>query len=103
MADVWAAGNAYEPYVGRWSRVVAREFIEWLAVPPGARWVDVGCGTGALSTTILSATSPDQLRGIDASAAYVSFVRDRLADSRAEFAVADAQRLPFPSASADAA
>src|SRR4051794_17378883 len=52
-ADIWATGAAHEPYVGRWSRLVAREFIQWLAVPPESRWLDVGCGTGALSQTIL--------------------------------------------------
>ena len=43
--DAWDSGDAYEPYVGRWSRLVAPEFLEWLAVPPGGRWLDVGCGT----------------------------------------------------------
>jgi len=56
--DTWASGTAYEPYVGRWSRLVAREFLAWLAIPPGACWLDVGCGTGALSQTILEVTSP---------------------------------------------
>ena len=46
---LWAAGEVYEPYVGRWSRLVARAFLDWLAVPEGRDWVDVGCGTGALS------------------------------------------------------
>ena len=38
--DSWASGAAYEPYVGRWSRLVAQEVIAWLAVaarPPLAR------------------------------------------------------------------
>ena len=48
-ADLWAAGDLYEPYVGRWSRAVAAEFLPRLGVPAGARWLDVGCGTGALS------------------------------------------------------
>src|SRR5215203_3657595 len=50
----WNSGDAYEPYVGRWSRLVAREFLGWLAVAPGGRWLDVGCGTGALAETILA-------------------------------------------------
>jgi hypothetical protein len=45
-ADVWASGDAYEPYVGRWSRAVARQFLAWLGMPPGGRWLEVGCGTG---------------------------------------------------------
>ena len=48
----WDSGDAYEPYVGRWSRLVAREFVKWLALPPGSRWLDVGCGTGALTQTL---------------------------------------------------
>lgn len=34
----------YEPYVGRWSRRVAQEFLNWLAVPPGSRWLDAEQG-----------------------------------------------------------
>jgi hypothetical protein len=50
--DRWAAGDLYEPYVGRWSRLVAREFLGWLSVPSGLDWLEVGCGTGALTETI---------------------------------------------------
>ena len=28
--DVWAAGKLYEPYVGRWSRLIAKELLRWL-------------------------------------------------------------------------
>lgn len=54
MADEWNDGAGYDSYVGRWSRRVAREFLRWLAVQPGSAWLDFGCGTGALSQTILS-------------------------------------------------
>ena len=53
-AAVWASGDAYEPFIGRWSRRGARELLAWLAVPAGRRWLDVGCGSGALSQTILA-------------------------------------------------
>src|SRR5919198_5704459 len=49
VGQVWASGDQYEPYVGRWSRLVAREFLAWIAVPPDSAWLDVGCGTGALT------------------------------------------------------
>ena len=49
--DTWSSGDAYEPYVGRWSRLVARDFLQWLDQPESLRWLDVGCGTGALSET----------------------------------------------------
>jgi 2-polyprenyl-3-methyl-5-hydroxy-6-metoxy-1,4-benzoquinol methylase len=57
-AEVWAVGGAYEPYVGRWSRLVAGGFVAWLEIADGAIWLDVGCGTGALSGTLLATASP---------------------------------------------
>jgi hypothetical protein len=50
--DVWASGDAYEPYVGRWSRLVARDFVDWLGIPAGGRWLDVGCGTSAAGQAV---------------------------------------------------
>lgn len=93
--DVWAVGDAYEPYVGRWSRLVAAELLDWLAVPPGARWLDVGCGTGALSRTILARAAPETVTGVDASTGFVQHAAARVAHPRASFRVGDAQALPF--------
>jgi ubiquinone/menaquinone biosynthesis C-methylase UbiE len=83
--DVWASGDAYEPYVGRWSRLVAGEFVAWLGVPTGERWVDVGCGTGALSQVILERGAPEWLSGIDASEGFVTYARRRVVDGRCDF------------------
>jgi SAM-dependent methyltransferase len=96
--DVWASGTAYEPYVGRWSRLVARKFLHWLAIPSGNRWLDVGSGTGALSQTILEVSSPAEITGIDPSETFIAFAREQLADHRVHFMVADAQALPLESA-----
>lgn len=102
VTDAWAAGDAYEPYVGRWSRLIARQFVAWLHLPPGFRWLDVGCGTGALSEIVLDAASPAAVVGTDASAAYVTYARSRIPDPRARFAVGDARALPVPSDAFDA-
>ena len=91
---VWDAGEAYEPYVGRWSRKVAREFLSWLAVPTESRWLDVGCGTGALSAIILERCSPAELVGVDSSEGFVAYARARVTDARARFAQGDALALP---------
>jgi SAM-dependent methyltransferase len=101
--DTWALGAAYEPYVGRWSRLVAKEFLSWLAVPPGKRWLDVGCGTGALSAMTLAMASPAQVDAVDRSEGYVGYAREHVKDPRVRFEVADAQALPSPSGSYDAA
>src|SRR5581483_4322252 len=91
--DNWANGEAYERYIGRWSRLVAREFLNWLAVPAGSRWLDVGCGTGALSQTILQLAKPSQIKGIDRSEGFVHFAREQVQDSRVQFDVGDAEVL----------
>ena len=102
-ASRWDDGGMYESYVGRWSRSVAREFLAWLDMPADADWLDVGCGTGALTQTILAQASPASARGIDRSPDFIEFARLHTADPRASFAVGDAQALPEPDAVADVA
>lgn len=101
--DVWASGDAYEQYVGRWSRLVAREFIRWLAVSEGRQWLDVGCGTGALSQTILSLADPKKVKGIDRSEQFIETALARVKHPYVEFATGDAQDLPVETESYDAA
>lgn len=101
-AKLWRQGDDYEPYVGRWSRPVVREFVAWLGVADGARWLDVGCGTGALTETVLALAAPAAITGIDQSADFVAFARGTNTDSRANFAVADAVALPFAAGELDA-
>lgn len=101
--DVWASGDRYEPYVGRWSRLVARDFVDWLGVPPGKRWLDVGCGTGALAQTVLDRAAPAAVLGIDPSEGFLASARRYVADTRARFEIADAQALPVADGAFDAA
>ena len=100
---LWASGDAYEPYVGRWSRLVAPEFIRWLDLPDEKQWLDVGCGTGALSQAILDMANPSKIKGVDRSEGFVEDVRHRLPDPRVEFELGDAQSLPVDSESFDTA
>lgn len=99
----WDDGGTYETYVGRWSRLVAREFLAWLGAPAHADWLDVCCGTGALTQTILAMATPVHVRGIDHSPDYIAFARMHTADPRASFAVGNAQALPEPDAVCDVA
>src|SRR6516164_1927977 len=101
--DVWTAGDAYEPFVGRWSRRAARELIAWLALAANSRWLDVGCGTGALTQTILTTAAPCEVLGVDPSEGFVAYARDHTQDSRAKFEVGNAQALPVANRSFDVA
>lgn len=103
VKDTWSSGAAYEPYVGRWSRLVAREFLAWLAVPSGQRWLDVGCGTGALVQAILGAAQPSAVTGVDLSEGFLAYARATTPDARARFLTGDAQDLPIESDAYDAA
>ena len=95
--DVWAHGDAYEAYVGRWSRQVAARFIRWLAIPDGRRWLDAGCGTGALTSAV---THPALIVGVDPSLGFLSgFVGD---GDRGIAVAGDATALPFPDGVFDA-
>ena len=102
-AGVWASGAAYEPYVGRWSRLVARAFVAWIGVPPGARWLDVGCGTGALAEVILEVAAPCEVVGVDPSEGFVAHAGTQVTDPRARFDVGDALALPSAAGAFDAA
>jgi SAM-dependent methyltransferase len=94
--DIWEVGGAYEAYVGRWSRRVAAVFVPGLAVAPRRNWLDVGCGTGALSAAVLARADPATIVGVDPSDGFLAGARTQIGDPRASFQVADAQSLPFP-------
>lgn len=100
--DVWAVGAAYEAYVGRWSRLVAREFVRGLGVPRRRRWLDVGCGSGALVDAIVENAEPEAVLGIDRSEPFVRHARATSTDARATFQAGDAQALPVEGARFDA-
>jgi SAM-dependent methyltransferase len=87
------AAEDYERLMGRWSRAIGNDFLDWLAPPAGARWLDVGCGTGAFSQLVLDRCSPKSVAGIDPAPAQIEHARSQSPDG--EFRVADAMALPF--------
>jgi SAM-dependent methyltransferase len=99
--DAWQAGDRYEAYMGRWSRQLAPRFVDWLGVADGLDWLDVGCGTGALSAAIIARCSPKSLLAVDPSEGFVAAASAALPDRRVEFRVGDAQALALESASRD--
>ena len=99
MSDAWQQGNPYERYVGRWSRCVAPPFLAWLDAPKGRRWLDIGCGTGALCAAVAEHCAPASITGVEPSEGFLKLARETLGD-RAELHVGNAASIPVGSASA---
>ncbi len=96
-------GEAYERMMGRWSRAAGEVFLEWLNLPRGLRWADIGCGTGAFTQLLLDRCAPREVQAIDPSADQIAFARTTSAAKAVNFRVGDAQSLPFGDGEFDAA
>lgn len=102
MNYTWASGDRYEQYMGRWSRLVAQPFLTWLAPATGGRWLDAGCGSGALSVLIAQHYAPSSLTVVDRSTAFVRATSLRV-DRQAWAVVGDILALPLPEVTVDMA
>jgi SAM-dependent methyltransferase len=69
---------------------------------PGGRWLDVGCGTGALTGVILETAEPAEVVGVDPSEGYVAYARRRFGEGPVRFEVGDARALPVDGGGFDA-
>jgi SAM-dependent methyltransferase len=103
VEKLFADGEAYARRMGRWGRVVGEVFLNWLSVPNGLRWIDVGCGNGAFTEVLIARCAPGAVSAVDPSEGMVSYARARAGAKLAEFRIADAQALPYPDRSFDAA
>jgi SAM-dependent methyltransferase len=92
--DRWAIGAAYEAYMGRWSRPLAKTFVEWLALEPRGHWLDVGCGTGALTGAICELGKPASVVACDPSGPFLEIASSTLPDKRVSFELGTGERLP---------
>jgi len=100
VSDTWEHGSPYEQYVGRWSRQVAPLFLSWLNIPGGRRWLDVGCGTGALCAAIMDQCSPSSVTGVEPSEGFLKTAKGNLA-GRAALHQGSATAIPLGDGSVD--
>lgn len=101
--DNWTTGEAYELFMGRWSKAVAAEFIRWLHPAAGWDWLEVGCGTGALTQAVLEHASPAFMLASDLSPQFLSFTRSTMPHPSLAFVTASAADLPLANERFDAA
>jgi SAM-dependent methyltransferase len=101
--NIFGDAEAYERFMGRWSRLAAPLLVDFAGVPDGARVLDVGSGTGALAFAIAKRDGRSRVVGIDPSQEYVAYANSKNPfPDRASFQVGDAQKLQFPDAVFDA-
>lgn len=100
VSDTWERGSPYEQYIGRWSRQVAPLFLAWLQQPAGLRWLDVGCGTGALSAAILDHCAPHSVAGAEPSEGFLQLAAQNLA-GRARLLAGNAAAIPLEDGACD--
>ena len=101
--EMFSDGAAYERLMGRWSSLVAEQFLDWLAAPKNLRWLDVGCGNGAFTETLIGRCAPASVMAIDPSEGQLTYARTRPAARLAEFRVGNVQALPLGDDRFDAA
>ncbi len=92
---LWSGGDAYDRYMGRWSRQIAPLFLDKLQVPADSEWTDIGCGTGVLSSAILDNCAPKRVAGIDPSEAFVEVAQSRVDDPRFKCLRGTGEALPY--------
>jgi len=98
---VAADGGGYELVMGRWSRRLARPFLDFVGVGASERVLDVGCGTGHLASAVLDVANPTEVHGVDLSHAYIDHAKANNHDPRLVFRVGDACALDYPGGSFD--
>jgi len=91
--DKWESGDPYEHFMGRWSKLMAPIFLNWLNLPSSLTWMDIGCGTGALSETIFQHYNPSHLTCIDPSEEFLNRAKVKL-NNNGEFFVGYATDIP---------
>ena len=98
---MFAEAEAYERFMGRWSRLLAPSLRDFSEVHEGDAVLDVGSGTGALAFAVRDATKTVHITGIDPSSAYIALAKGKNTDPRVQFTTGDAQALSFSDAKFD--
>jgi trans-aconitate methyltransferase len=70
-------GAGYEQMMGKWSRLAGDIFLDWLQAPAGLHWLDIGCGNGAFTETLIDRCAPSAISGIDPSEGQLLYARQR--------------------------
>src|SRR5262245_66047748 len=77
----------YERFIGRWGRAAGAIFLDWLAPPSGARWLDVGCGTGLFTELVVATRDPAAVCASGQAPGQIQNARSKVVAQRTDFPV----------------
>jgi ubiquinone/menaquinone biosynthesis C-methylase UbiE len=101
--QLFGDGKLYEWQMGRWSRLAGDVFIDWLKLPSGLAWLDVGCGNGAFTEALVARCAPSAVAAVDPSEGQLAYARQRPRAAMVDFRVGGGEALPFGDGSFDVA
>jgi ubiquinone/menaquinone biosynthesis C-methylase UbiE len=101
IISTFSDSDAYELQMGRWSRLLAEQFLDFVGTKDRARVLDVGCGTGSLTSAVAKRSNAKVICGVDRAAPFIEYAAKKNYDPRIEYRVGDASALPFPDGSFD--
>jgi ubiquinone/menaquinone biosynthesis C-methylase UbiE len=92
----------YDDFMGRWSRQVATQFLDWVGIERSLSWLDVGCGAGMLAQTVIKNCAPSSVTGADPLEKSIAAAKQHPDNEKIQFEIGDAQDLPFEDSKFDA-
>ena len=95
------AADAYDQFMGRYSRLLSPQLADLAGVQPGQRVIDVGCGPGALTAELVERVGPANVAAVDPSEPFVAAAKARYLG--VDVRLAAAEHLPFDDRAFDAA
>ena len=95
------AAEAYDQFMGRFSRLLSPQMADLAGIGHGQKALDVGCGPGALTTVLVERLGAEAVSAVDPSAPFVEAARAR--HPGVDVRLAGAESIPFPDHAFDAA
>jgi SAM-dependent methyltransferase len=95
------SGDAYDRFMGRYSRSLAPLFADFAGVGEGQRVLDVGAGAGALTGELARRVGPENVAAVEPSAQFVATLRERLPG--VDVAHGPGEELPYEDGTFDVA
>lgn len=95
------AADAYDAFMGRYSRRLSEPMADLAGVSAGQRAIDVGCGPGVLTEVLVARLGAHRVAAVDPSQPFVAATASRLPG--VDVRLAPAEHLPFDDAAFDVA